>query len=180
MNNLSNKNIPYQQNKIITNVKAINDITRIVNNLKNITFDPLTFDIINLPTGLYVKGKAGGTATPTDDLATFRCLLDEPAVGQVTVKSGMIRRHGLSHIEIPDTILDLEQQSMTEGSQVYIFAYFTWNDASYGISCSQSMPYSDAMTGRVPLVQVNYNIGKSITLIRTLHKYDVQFANPMV
>jgi hypothetical protein len=170
MNNLSNKNIPYQKSKIITNPKAINDITRIVNNLKNITFDPLTFDIINLPTGLYVRGKAGGTSEVTDDLATFACTLTG---NTVVVRAGNVRIHGMSNNRIDTTTVTLTAE--TE----WVFIYIARDGSSHSIDHQGTEPISDTNAVRVPLAKYVMNGVNNYSLVETCHKYDVQFANPL-
>lgn len=169
MLNIAPKNIPLQKRNIVLNTSAINDITRVVNNLKNMTFDTRIFDVTSYPTGTFITARVtGGVAL--DDKPTFKCTL---AGDKVTVSAGTIRHHGLGKWRVAEKELTLTSEND------YVFVYYYRDGSQQGIDHMASEPNSDTNTVRVVLAQYKMIGASSFELVETCHKYDVNFSNPL-
>jgi len=170
MLNLIPKNIPLQKRNIILDASALNDVTRVINNLKNMTFDPRIFSVTSFPTGTFITARIANIASAIDDKPTFRCTL---AGNKVTVSAGTIRHHGLGKWRVEEKELTLT------GQEDYVFVYYYRDGSQQGIDHMATEPNSDTNAVRVPLAKYRMTGASIFELVETCHKYDINFGNPL-
>jgi hypothetical protein len=145
-----NKSIPYQITQLAKG-KSVNDMTEIVNILRNLNFDKQYFNVSYSPSGINISFIPD---TSADDKYNFTCTLSGSTV---TVKAGNIKLHGIGSYRVEKTDITLT------GSPDWVYLFHNRDHSASGIdhlvTPDSTGPESDTNILRIPLVKCEFANG---------------------